>query len=637
MPRLQQPVAILEAGISVQALKRRLRKEKREDLVLIRYDGADGVQWYCFPVIGWGDILAEAKEREPVREYLRDLPPCTVVRPGEEPPHGQYSVVMENGQVAGILDLRGWAMAKPPMWGSDESGPPPKATRGFEAEPDLKAPRQVAIGEEFTLSVGLLPKSATRPGRFTIAVQTELEEFHLELRIMARGFQMLNGQRHMMSVNRKHLEQALVQVHLRATEAADPESSLTVQFYFDGQFCGSAYRDVTVYAAEVPAAGAPAEQAGGTPLVVAEVAAPADLVLTINATRSPNLFEYWLTSPHHERLNLPTAVFELQLASYKDSDELSVYIAGQVEKDLASPDRSVLRSTLEGLGRLIAAALDKQVWEAIRTVCRQVGPKASLQIISQEYQIPWELAYFDLFPDCPPHLGAQLALGRWYAPRDTNYPAAMTEIEVRQMAVVWSDYSRAIAQPRLPHAAREAEFLKERFQAETIPARRPEIHRLIDRSSTSAQVLHFACHGATYALTPGSVELALESGDPSLRPVHILGSQGTIEQERPFVFLNACQVGQAAALMQANVGFSGAFLREGSRAFVAPLWKVVDETARQFVEEFYRRTIDEGLPVGEVLRDLRRKFIAAGGAVTDPTYMAYVFYGHPNLVLRKKV
>ena len=43
-----------------------------------------------------------------------------------------------------------------------------------------------------------------------------------------------------------------------------------------------------------------------------------------------------------------------------------------------------------------------------------------------------------------------------------------------------------------------------------------------------------------------------------------------------------------------------------------------------------------GEPVADVLRDMRAAY-AMPGAPVVPTYLAYVFYGHPRLRLRRIV
>ncbi len=68
--------------------------------------------------------------------------------------------------------------------------------------------------------------------------------------------------------------------------------------------------------------------------------------------------------------------------------------------------------------------------------------------------------------------------------------------------------------------------------------------------------------------------------------------------------------------------------------YIGGLWSLGDEGAARFATSFYNR-IRERLEAGEearlteVLRATRREFLENG----DPTFLAYVFYGNPELVL----
>jgi hypothetical protein len=418
--------------------------------------------------------------------------------------------------------------------------------------------------------------------------------------------------------------------------AAAERSSIRVHYYYQGQPCGSAYRNLTVIQTGQDAPPPPpTEEAktGGT-LVLSEVAEPADLTLTICSPEAGG-FKCCITSGHAQ-LALPEQTYPVRLRNFADAPAFAAHVAQSVQADLGS---ALIRSTLEGLGKLVARCLPPEAWQAISLVCdyveQQLGREPTVLINSEEHHIPWELAYFERHAERPPHLGAQIAVGRWYQPYDTDQPSPDTEIAVARLTVVWSEYKGVMGQPELPHAREEAEYLEREFKATPLPARNPEVYALVNDTGLSAHVLHFACHGATYPLAPGSAELVLESGPPNLKPVNICGARGVISRDRPFIFLNACQVGQSVDLLASNMGFAGAFLEGGCRACVAPLWNVVDETARTFVEAFYQQTLIEGKTVGVALRNLRAAFLAADGAVPDPTWLAYAYYGHPNLKLKR--
>jgi len=70
----------------------------------------------------------------------------------------------------------------------------------------------------------------------------------------------------------------------------------------------------------------------------------------------------------------------------------------------------------------------------------------------------------------------------------------------------------------------------------------------------------------------------------------------------------------------------------GCRAFLAPLWSVDDQTAHDVALQFYERVLDDGVPVSEALREIRARFDVRADA-PPASWLAYAFYGHPDLVL----
>ena len=98
-----------------------------------------------------------------------------------------------------------------------------------------------------------------------------------------------------------------------------------------------------------------------------------------------------------------------------------------------------------------------------------------------------------------------------------------------------------------------------------------------------------------------------------------------------FVFINACQIGTAAELLGVAGGFPGALVGAGAKAFLGPLWNVQDTTARDIAEAFYQKTLQEGVSVAQFLSEQRQSYTPE----KNTTPLAYVFYGHPRLRVRK--
>jgi CHAT domain-containing protein len=98
-----------------------------------------------------------------------------------------------------------------------------------------------------------------------------------------------------------------------------------------------------------------------------------------------------------------------------------------------------------------------------------------------------------------------------------------------------------------------------------------------------------------------------------------------------FVFMNACQVGIPGEVLGEVGGFPGELVRGGAYGVIAPLWDVHDDVAQDCAMAFYKAVFKEGKSVAEALRETRATYKSD----SSTTPVAYVFYGHPSLKLRK--
>ncbi|MEA2488828.1 MAG: hypothetical protein QOH21_620, partial [Acidobacteriota bacterium] len=156
-----------------------------------------------------------------------------------------------------------------------------------------------------------------------------------------------------------------------------------------------------------------------------------------------------------------------------------------------------------------------------------------------------------------------------------------------------------------------------------------------DGQSAKVRVVHFACHGA---VDPGHPEYSciyLADDKPLAPDVFHTAALG---RQTPLLFLNACQVGTGETMLGDYAGFAGGSLRGGFRGFIAPLWSVNDEVARDVAKLFYDAALPKragtGQAIGAILREIRQKY---DGEADHPhsTYLAYVYYGHPRLKLQR--
>lgn len=208
-------------------------------------------------------------------------------------------------------------------------------------------------------------------------------------------------------------------------------------------------------------------------------------------------------------------------------------------------------------------------------------------------------------------------------------------MEVRKVALVIGDYLALNGVRPLPKALEEGNTLAGLYQAIQLTATLEDIDPLFDGTLQQdgkrvvPDLVHFACHGQVDQ-NPRFNGIVLNEGNVRLDALYVAGNR----MQRPFVFVNACQVGQATQLLDDAGGLATSFLSTGASGFVAPLWNVDDQVAQDTALDFYKAALDNGMTVAEILRR-RRAMFDPDAASPQPTHLAYVYYGHPNLVLTR--
>jgi CHAT domain-containing protein len=77
------------------------------------------------------------------------------------------------------------------------------------------------------------------------------------------------------------------------------------------------------------------------------------------------------------------------------------------------------------------------------------------------------------------------------------------------------------------------------------------------------------------------------------------------------------------------------FLYAGAASVIAPLWSIDDGIAREIATEFYRAAFDGASPA-TILRRLRGEFRPDAPTALSATYLAYRYFGHPSLSIRRE-
>jgi CHAT domain-containing protein len=217
-------------------------------------------------------------------------------------------------------------------------------------------------------------------------------------------------------------------------------------------------------------------------------------------------------------------------------------------------------------------------------------------------------------------------VGRWLlSDEPPPPPSPPTDVTVEKIAVVSGVYEKVAGWQRLQEAEDEAAALRRRYGGADVEATTRAVLDCL-KGAPPGDVVHFALHGK---YDPNGVQhgLALVDGqmlDPAQVEAYSLAS-------RPFVFLNACQVGAAEAILGDYAGMAASFLYAGASAVIAPLWSIDDKLAHSLAVDFYKEALTSDGRPAEILARYRRAI--GGGDGVSGTYLAYQFFGHPRMRL----
>ena len=490
----------------------------------------------------------------------------------------------------------------------------------FRAFPSISDPGTLEKEAEFSLDIGFAAEAdKTLSNLVAINLPAVKPSDILFVKLMPNGAEVLNKAEKPLLLNLD----SKVTFRCKVLSGAK-EVSLTAIYTFKGQLVGMATRTI-------PVGETPALQPVEKPLSKCQLSLPEldyeqeaiDLLTTVMWDPVAKKL-HWSMQAHKPHIDLDAEI------KIDNTREFAAKIGQELGRE-GYKGRAAFNA-LRTLGQAIAAHMPANFFEALKDVHAAVKRVPKVLILTDEAYIPWELAYHPdlrLDPDIDPFLHLQTQTGRWWAnDRVTGSPP--TGLTVNLLSALAADYPPDSSHNPLVEAIAEKKYLVDHFKARAVAAKKEDLLDLTGSDKPVAgHLMHMALHGFS---KPDLNEqlLALEDGDLSAEALfgpYFCGDVPAIS----FLFLNACQVATAGNTLGQASGFPGIVLTKGVLGFLAPLWNVHDVIARPFSEAFYEETLGKGRPIGEVLLELRRKF----DYKTSLTQLAYIYYGHPALKLKK--
>jgi hypothetical protein len=285
------------------------------------------------------------------------------------------------------------------------------------------------------------------------------------------------------------------------------------------------------------------------------------------------------------------------------------------------------------LEALVPTQVQAALWENRETL-------TGIQVVSEEPFLPWELVYLNAPPSQtgvnsassqPGMFFAELGLVRWLH----NYPPPPSQFSVREGKASYIIPEYAPKQWKLDAAQAEKLFLATELRAQEEAASAANALKVLARTD-DIDLFHFSGHGIVPDNAADDAVMTMRGfvhdGDKytpeylSAATVKANPPLSSSRKRRPWVTLNACQLGRMTMQLQSVGGFAPAFLHIGAGVFVAALWSVRDEPARVFSEALYRAFFLDGVPLAEAVTHARRQ----ARALAQDTWLSYAVYGKPT-------
>ncbi len=573
-------------------------------------------------------------------------------------------------------------MAPPPWAGVDlgetRGGSPAPSTappeRVVQTWPRLDAPEYVPARKKFSVVVGFARERQREVsgGPVTLRAPQGQDQVQLTVELTAHGVEAPEGWTRPMPTSLADPASASVTFLLIGIDPPGPEpvhlTRLEIRYLMEnGEVCGTASKPLVIgeagqTALNVRNEGTPwlAQPPTGSAVDLTPDVDPPDLTIELmkpdgNAARGNYVCR--LRSPH--KIKAGRGPFPIDFG--EDAKSFARTIVDRIRLYGAT---ALVDNYLRAFGGAVSDKLPQAAHDALREVAAITAPRPpAVLFISAEPYVPWELAHIDppLDPTRPPYLGAQVLLGRWLRDKPIDDAPGATaplpgepvriekppvapprEIPVRHMAVVAGIYPATSGFRSLPEAKVEATDLTAIYQAIPLAASAQSISQLLDAKLEQnfvpvggADAVHFAGHGEFDPNRPDASVLFLSDGMPLSSDLFRGARYGGAQQ--PLIFLNACMIGIGGEMLGDMGGFPGNCLKGGFGGVLGALWEVNDLLARNIAMEFWKRVMPPGggpgEPIAEVLRDIRAAYALAAPFV--PTYLAYVYYGHPRLRLHR--
>lgn len=542
------------------------------------------------------------------------------------------------------------------------------------AYPNIEAPDTIAPNQEIAVQVSLSDQqlapetqilSGTQTGgKLQLQMQTTERQWTLTVNLSAPGLELTRGTNTEEITVTRDGNSTVAAFYMRPKLGPNGElpamlnTRILATLLHDGAFVARLARPITITPARPTLAAAPAtpQTAPALQPPVAQIPAPriAMAMAAAAAKPAPATSQLDLTADAPSitivenrinnllRINLFLANQEPILIDIDDATSLHTWInahfaqmaqhgRGIGEED-APPQEADLQSGSDYLTAFGNELYDRIVPDAQKAVLFQALHSSqlhSIQVFSDDPSIPWEL----MRPLDPatrqrqPFLGESISIARW---------PMMHKGLLRPRQTMTLAHSIVVA----PQYAGAMQLADSKLELTTL-LKTPTFQQ-VDGSYTLVRqiaanpphgIVHFAGHGDV-SQQNGVAQYQILLKDGAIGPEAWAALNTTDSLAGTLYFFNACDVGTASQFMNEVDGWAPALLGTGANGYIGALWPISDSTANLFAATFYQQLTQqlaasaEGATIASVIASTRQHVF---DQTHDPTALAYVFYGNPQL------
>ena len=535
----------------------------------------------------------------------------------------------------------------------------PSATVTVERYPTIHAPDEVAPEEVFEVLVSLTEEQevfeveikqgqTTEDGQLVLSLPDGQDAWKLKVTLSAPGFKIQGRNSAEIVLPRQgDSSPAMFTLSAKPFKKASRQSKLYATFWYEGAYLAKVVRPILIVnsnapdhaQAQVPAPEPSMGFSGGTRRAASLDLRlrPPDLTVYIlegQNSEDPDETQMMINSPYLQITSTtfgnPAGLAEWLDVQYGKFVQASVTRGIKRKQEASVPSKDRNEALLRGFGRELyrkfaPPAFKEAFW---RLKDRHGDQFQSIQIFSNNPVLPWELmrAVRADGSDEQDFLGLQFRIARWHiSEQATQLDRPPQHKILGQLVVIAPEYE---GQDMLSNQVQELEALATVSGYRRLPGQYTSLKTLF--SGTPGGIIHFAGHGVVAPSDQGQFEYSIRLEDFDLDLLTWRGLTEQQNQNHPFFFFNACEIGQAHRVANFVDGWAPAVLETGSSGYIGGMWPLGDKGAAEFSSEFYRM-LEEKLKLGpvsvaDVLQETRKRFYETG----DPTFLAYVYYGDPN-------